>query len=163
MARELKLRSKSYSRTKDQLLSQNGIGLKKASPELETTRSLSTAVSNKSNLSLGFEKERQLTEEIEEIIRRKERPTKIATLVERYNQLLDEMDKIDNQKSKHLKLDAHDRMRCRQNQRQTTGLGNVNKWMDILQKLKNENPSGEADAKETSFFLWWTIKIKKRP
>ena len=56
-------------------------------------------------LSLGFEKEGQRSEEIEEVIRRKERPANLATLVERYNQLLDEMDKIDDQKSKHLKPD----------------------------------------------------------
>ena len=64
------------------------------------------------------------------------------------------MDKIDDQKSKHLKLDADERMRCRQKQRQTTGLGNVIKWIDTIQILKNENPS--VDAEETkhkaSFF-----------
>ena len=77
-------------------------------------------------LRLGFEKERQLSEEIEEMIRRKECPAKVGTLVERYNQLLDEMDKIDDQKSKHLQPDANERMRSRQEQRQTTALGNVN-------------------------------------
>ena len=96
-------------------------------------------------LSLGFEKERQLNEEIEEMIRGKERPAKLATLVERYNELLDEMDKIDEQKPKHVKPEADERMRCRQNQRQTTGLGNVNNWMDLIQKLRNETPSVDAE------------------
>ena len=54
------------------------------------------------NLSLGFEKEQQLSEEIEELIRSKERPAKFATLVEGCNQFLYKMDKIDDQKSKHL-------------------------------------------------------------
>ena len=36
-------------------------------------------------LSLGFEKKRQMNEKIEEMIRRKEPPAKLATLVERYN------------------------------------------------------------------------------
>ena len=72
-------------------------------------------------LSLGFEKERQLSDEIEEMIRRKERPAKLATLVERYNQLLDEMDKIDDQKSKHLEPDADERMRCRQKRSKPLG------------------------------------------
>ena len=99
----------------------------------------------KDRLSLGFEKERKLNEEIEEMIRRKERPTKLATLVERYNQLLDEMDKIDDQKSKHLKPNADERMLCRQKQRQTTGLRKVNKWMDIIQKIEKESPSFDAE------------------
>ena len=64
-------------------------------------------------MSLGSEKEGPLKEQIEERIRRKERPAKLANLVERYNQLSDEMDKIDDQKSKNLKSDADERMRCR--------------------------------------------------
>ena len=65
--------------------------------------------------SLGFERERQLIEYIQERIRRKESPAKFASLGERYNQLLDEMDKLDGQKSRHLKPDADERMRGRQN------------------------------------------------
>ena len=85
--------------------------------------------------SLGFEKERQLNEEIEQLIRIKERPAKLATLVERYNQLQDDMDKIDDQKSKHLKPDdAEERMRCHQKQRETTGSGNRIKWMYLITK-----------------------------
>ena len=96
-------------------------------------------------LSLGFERERQLNEKMEEMIRRKEHRAKLATLVEHYNHFLDKMDKIDDQTSKHLKPDADKRMRCRQKQKQTTGMGNVNKWMDLIQYLKNESPSVDAE------------------
>ena len=82
-------------------------------------------------LSLGSEKERQLSG----LIRRKERPAKLATLVERYKQLLDEMYKIDDQKPKDLKPDVNERMRSWQKQRQTTGLGKVNIWMAHIQEL----------------------------
>ena len=57
-------------------------------------------------LSLGFENEQHLNEKIEEMIHKKERSVKFATLVERYHPLLDEMDKTDDQKSKHHKSDA---------------------------------------------------------
>ena len=86
-----------------------------------------------------------MNEEIEEMIRTKERPAKLAALVERFNQLLDEMYKIDDQKPKHLKPDANERVRFWQKQRKTTGLGNINKWMDLIQQLKNESPSVEAE------------------
>ena len=102
-------------------------------------------------LSLGFEKERQLNEKMEEMIRRKEHRAKLATLVEHYNLFLDEMDEIDDQTSKHLKPDADKRMRCQQKQRQTTGIGNVNKWMDLIQYLKNESPSVDAEELKQVF------------
>ena len=79
------------------------------------------------------------------MIRRKERTAKLATLVDRYKKLLDEMDKIDDQKSKHLKPYADERMRCRKKQRQTTGLGKLNKWLDNMQKRKHESPSVDAE------------------
>ena len=104
-------------------------------------------------LNLGFETEWQLNEEIEEMNRSKECPAKVATLVERYNQLLDERHKIDYQKSKHLKPDEDQRMLCRQKQRQTTGLGSVNKWMDLIPKLKNQNPSVDEEEIKQVFSL----------
>ena len=55
------------------------------------------------------------------------------------------MDKIDDQTSRHLKPDADQHMRCRQKESETTGLGKVNKWMDIIQKRKNESPSVNAE------------------
>ena len=54
------------------------------------------------------------------------------------------MDEMEDQKSKHLKPDANERMRCRQKQKQTTRLENVNKWMDLIPKPKNESPSVDA-------------------
>ena len=101
-----------------------------------------------------------MNNEIEELIRRKERPAKFATLIERYSQLLDEMDKMDDQKSKHLKPDADERIRCRQKPRQTTGLGNVNKCMDLIHKLKNESPS--VDAKEIRHVFFCGGQSKSR-
>ena len=61
------------------------------------------------------------------------------------------MDRIDGQKSKYLKPDADERMRGRQKQRQTTGLVNVNKWMDLTQNLENEIPSVDAEDKKQVF------------
>ena len=65
-------------------------------------------------LSHGYKQIHQLGAEIDEPIRRKERSKKIATTVQWYLQLLDQMDKIDNLSFRHFKPDANERLSLQQ-------------------------------------------------
>ena len=73
----------------------------------------------------GYPTALQLNQEIEALFRKKERSAKIAPLVDRYNQLLEELNQIDDQNSRHLKLEANKSMRSAQSERQTIGLDAV--------------------------------------
>ena len=80
----------------------------------------------------------QLGAEIDELIRKKEHSTKTATMVPLYNQILVEMDKIDDQKFRHITPGTNEGMRLEQKGRRIDGLRKVNKWMSPKQKLKDE-------------------------
>ena len=54
------------------------------------------------------------------------------------------MDKIDDQKSGHPTPGANERLRLQQIERQTLGLGEVNRWMYFLEKLKDERASART-------------------
>ena len=60
----------------------------------------------------GYATALQLNQEIEALFRKKERSVKIAPLVDRYNQLLEELNQIDDQRSRHLKPEANKSMRA---------------------------------------------------
>ena len=76
----------------------------------------------------GYEQIQQLGAEIDELIGTKDRSTKITTLVQQYNQLLDEMDKIGDQKSGHLATGTNERMLLQQKKWQTLWLRQMNRY-----------------------------------
>ena len=71
------------------------------------------------------------------------------------------MDKIDDQKSKHLKPDANERMRYRQSKDKPFCWGTwTNGW--TIYKNQKTKVHQSTQRRQSKFFLWWTIRIKKR-
>ena len=80
----------------------------------------------------------QLSEQIETLIEKRDRWSKIRHLVQRYNQGLDALDKMTDQKANCLIPTARESLRKRHRETQMQGLRAVNEWMRWLQETKEE-------------------------
>ena len=98
-------------------------------------------------LKHGYATALQLNREIEALFRQKERSAKTAPLVDRYNQLLEELNQIDHKRSRHLKPETNKSMRSAQSERQTIGLDALKKRRCQLKKLQDQSGSAQVSLR----------------
>ena len=82
-----------------------------------------------------YEQIHELIAAFDKLNQTNERPTKIATMVQRYNHFSNQREKNDDKGSRQLSPGNSECLRLRQRERQTLELDEVNRWTSLLQRL----------------------------